>query len=49
MTGDCGNDKALRQADARVHRCGDCGSWCYGQRPCTTCEIAAGFEREDAS
>lgn len=32
--------------DTRVHRCGECGTWCYGVRPCATCEIAA---KEEAS
>ncbi len=30
--------------DARVHRCQDCGAWCYSRRPCTTCAIANRIE-----
>jgi hypothetical protein len=40
-----GNDGAMCRLDARVHRCGDCGTWCLGARPCTTCEPVA-IERE---
>jgi hypothetical protein len=27
-------------ADARLHRCAFCASWCYGNVPCTTCHPA---------
>lgn len=30
----------LARRDARLHRCGGCGGWCYGAQPCGTCADA---------
>lgn len=37
----------LARRDARLHRCGGCGGWCYGEQPCGTCADALGL-RHDA-
>ena len=33
----------MSHPDDRVHRCGDCGTWCYGTQPCGTCVIATQY------
>ena len=32
-----------------VHRCEECGTWCYAYDPCTTCAIARARAEQEAS
>lgn len=33
-----GLDAAVTRRDRAVHRCGQCGTWLYADRPCLTCQ-----------
>lgn len=36
----------LARRDARLHRCGGCGGWCYGAQHCGTCDVVLHLRRD---